>query len=141
MTANFGGAKLPQRKERAFEMGKLIVENATVERVFQTKNGSWGVRVAESFTRQDGEQGREFFTLWFTDQPNLMQGNVVTAEGRLGTKIWTPNIGEGEARQRVDVSMHDAVLLESGAGGAVAAPVVSSQQPWNLPPASNREPF
>lgn len=122
-------------------MATLVIENATVERVFQTAHG-WGVRVAEPFTTQNGNTGNNYFTLWFQDQPNLMQGNVIVrAEGRHGAKIRDYNVGEGEARRTIDVSVHDAVILEAAAGGAVAAPAAPSQQTWHMPPASNQEPF
>lgn len=120
-------------------MAKTTVEDAKVERVFQSTHG-WGVRVEEPFTRRDGGTSSNFFTLWFNDQPNLMQGNVISAEGRLGWKVRHYEQG-GVERETVDVSLHDAVVLEAGAGGAVAAPVAPSQQSWHLPVAPEQEAF
>lgn len=122
-------------------VAKLTVENASVEKVFQTKLG-WGVRLAEYYTDRNGEEGRSFYTLFFDRQPNVVTGNVVTAEGRHGAKIRMVTPRTGEPYEVVDVTLYDATFLSVAAGRAGVVPQGGAEPAgWNFPPADEQEPF
>ena len=113
-------------------MAKLIVENATVERVFQTQYG-WGAAVYETYTPKDGgEEQRKRFTLWFDREPQLEVGQVVSASGFHAVKV-RPYESNGETRHTADVSVRSARLIDA-APPIPPAPaeddVWSTSDPW-----------
>lgn len=125
-------------------MAKIIVEKATVQRVFQTRNG-WGVSVFETFQRRDnGGEGKNWFTLWLKEQPNVVEGSVVSASGFHGVRVREYEGNDGETRHSADVSVNGARLLsvEGPVPAAADEPWgASGQTPaWNVPPSAD-EPF
>jgi len=91
-------------------MSKIIVENATVERVFASKTG-WGVAVYESYTPKDGQERRTRFTLWFSgERPAVESGQRVSASGFFSARVRSYEV-DGEARHAVDINVNSARLL------------------------------
>lgn len=93
-------------------MAKTYVENAVVERVFETASG-WGARVKESRTAND----RDFHlwvTLWFRSRPNIAAGDVVNASGYLSVKSKVLDNG----RAASDINLNGAVIQSSQPGAA-----------------------
>ncbi len=118
-------------------MAKIIVENATVERVFSTQNGSWGVGVYETFERRDKTEGRTRYTLWMkgTDHPGVEQGQRVSASGFLSARVREYE-HDGETRQTVDLSVNGARFI-SAPEDPDPAPGSFESQAWQ-PPAGER---
>ena len=92
-------------------MAKITVENAVVDRVFETQYGH-GVAVHETFERKDGQQGKSYFTLWFKDDPGVVPGQVISASGFHGVRVREYE-HNGETRQTADVSVRGARLIGS----------------------------
>lgn len=91
-------------------MSKIIVENATVERVFATKSG-WGVGVYETYTPQGGQERKTRYTLWFKgDRPAIEDGQRVSASGFLSARVRSYE-ADGETRHTVDLSVNGARLI------------------------------
>lgn len=95
-------------------MAKVYVDDATVEKVFQSQHG-WGVRVSEQRTTREGEQRKDYFTLWFKQHPEIEEGWVISASGYLSTKVRDYE-SNGETRQAVDVSVNAAKVLSTVVG-------------------------
>lgn len=94
-------------------MAKIVVENATVERVFHTQNGSTGVALVETYTpKGGGESRRSWFTAWFQQDPRLEVGQVVSVSGFHGAKMREYE-KDGETRRSVDVSVNSARVIDS----------------------------
>jgi hypothetical protein len=94
-------------------MAKIVVENATVEKVFETKHG-WGVRLVETVKRR-GENAQERCTAWFYgDRFGIEEGDVVSLAGTLSTRIRDYE-AEGQTRRVIDVSMNSPQLVAAGA--------------------------
>lgn len=91
-------------------MAKITIENAVVDRVFTTQYGA-GVAVHETFEKKDGTEGKSYYTLWMKEEPDLEEGQVVSASGFLGTKIREYTDRDGNDRQTVDVSVRGARLI------------------------------
>lgn len=102
-------------------MAKIIVENATVKRVFTSQHG-WGVSVYETFKKRDESEGRNYFTLWFKDAPGVEEGQVVSASGFHSARVREYE-SNGETHQTADVSVNSARLIAS------PAPVAQEQMP------------
>lgn len=94
-------------------MAKIIVENATVERVFATQNG-WGVGVYETFTRRDNSEGKTRYTLWLkgSDRPSVQEGQRVSASGFLSARVRDYEL-DGETRHAVDLSVNGARFISA----------------------------
>jgi hypothetical protein len=112
-------------------MGKIIVENATVERVFPTQNGSWGVGVYETYTPKGSDAERKTrYTLWFKgDRPAVEQGQRVSASGFLSARVRSYEAeGENgpETRHTVDLAVNGARLI---AAPEEQPPAPEPQQP------------
>lgn len=117
-------------------MGKIIVENATVERVFATQSG-WGVGVYETYTPKGGQERKTRYTLWFKgDRPQLEERQVVSASGFLSARVrsYEANGDTGpETRYTVDLSVNGARLIASPETPAETPPVESFEGPWQQP--------
>jgi hypothetical protein len=57
-------------------MAKIQIGNATVDRLISDK----GLAVSTTFTRKDGEPGKEKFTVW-TDPSGYQVGDTVNVTG------------------------------------------------------------
>ncbi len=95
-------------------MAKIIVENATVERVFSTNSGAWGVGVYETFERRDKTEGRTRYTLWMkgSDQPSVQEGQRVSASGFLSAKVREYE-HDGQTRHAVDLNVNGARFISA----------------------------
>ena len=94
-------------------MAKIVVENATVERVFETRTGSVGVSVTESYTPKDGGDARRtWFTLWFARDPGVQVGQVISASGFVSAKVREYE-SNGETRHAVDMSVNSARVIDA----------------------------
>jgi hypothetical protein len=112
MAVAAGRLAAEQRNEGEEQMAKIIVENATVERVFSTQSG-WGVGVYETFKRRDDTEGRTRYTLWMKgDHPGVEQGQRVSASGFLSAKVREYE-HNGETRQTVDLSVNGARFISA----------------------------
>lgn len=69
-----------KRKEAA--MAKIQIQGATVDRLISDK----GLAVSTSFTRKDGEPGKEKFTVW-TDPNGFAVGDVINVVGNLSVRV------------------------------------------------------
>lgn len=95
-------------------MAKIIVENATVERVFSTNSGTWGVGVHETFERRDKTEGKTRYTLWMkgSDRPAVEEGQRVSASGFLSAKVREYEAGD-EVRHAVDLNVNGARFISA----------------------------
>jgi len=94
-------------------MAKIVVENATVERVFETRTGSVGVSLKESYTPKNGGEVRHsWFTAWFDRHPQVEVGQVVSVSGFHSARTRTYDSASGP-KTSVDVSVNSARLIDS----------------------------
>lgn len=111
---------------------KGYVENAKVERVFDTRNGV-GVAVVEE-SESNGETYRNWCTLWFKGQPNerVQVGDRVNGSGfvsaRARMKDGEPVLNR-EGRPVVDVNLNGA-RIQSVVPGSVPAQEPPADDPW-----------
>lgn len=63
-------------------MAKIQIQNATVDRIISDK----GLAVSTSYTRKDGKEAKEKFTVW-TDPTGFNVGDVVNVTGNLSVKV------------------------------------------------------
>ena len=63
-------------------MAKIQIGNATVDRLISDK----GLAVSTTFTRKDGELGKEKFTVW-TDPSGYQVGDTVNVTGNLSVRV------------------------------------------------------
>ena len=63
-------------------MAKIQIQNATVDRLISDK----GLAVSTSFTRKDGEPGKEKFTVW-TDPSGFNVGDTINVTGNLSVRV------------------------------------------------------
>jgi len=97
-------------------MAKVYLENALVERIFDTQNGSTGVAVVEENTV--GERVfKVWVTLWFKRRPEVQVGDRVNASGHLSVKTRTYEAPSG-SKTVADVSLNGASIqsVQPGAG-------------------------
>ena len=59
-------------------MAKIQISNATVDRLISDK----GLAVSTTFTRKDGEPGKEKFTVW-ADPTGYQVGDTINVTGNL----------------------------------------------------------
>lgn len=105
-------------------MAKLYVEDARVERKFQTKTG-WGLAVVESRTARDGTEYTQRFTLWLKSDPQVEAGWRVSASGFLSVKVDEWQDREGRTQHTAAVSLQSAKVT-SVAPAEAAAPEPAS---------------
>tara|TARA_B110000503_G_scaffold87722_1_gene133146 strand:+ start:1392 stop:1676 length:285 start_codon:yes stop_codon:yes gene_type:complete len=63
-------------------MAKVQISNATIDRLISDK----GLAVSTSFTKKDGEPGKEKFTVW-TDPSGYKVGDTVNVTGNLSVRV------------------------------------------------------
>ena len=63
-------------------MAKIQISNATVDRLISDK----GLAVSTSFTRKDGEPGKEKFTVW-ADPTGYQVGDTINVTGNLSVRV------------------------------------------------------
>jgi len=63
-------------------MAKIQIQGATVDRLISDK----GLAVSTSFTRKDGEAGKEKFTVWI-DPAGYAVGDVINVVGNLSVRV------------------------------------------------------
>lgn len=63
-------------------MAKIQIQGATVDRLISNK----GLAVSTTFTRKDGEPGREKFTVW-ADPAGFREGDVINVVGNLSVRV------------------------------------------------------
>jgi hypothetical protein len=63
-------------------MAKIQIQGATVDRLISDK----ALAVSTSFTRKDGQPGKEKFTVW-TDPSGYAVGDVINVVGNLSVKV------------------------------------------------------
>lgn len=94
-------------------MAKIVVENAKVERVFHTQNGSTGVALTETYTPPNGgEERRSWYTAWFKSDPRVEVGQIVSVSGFVSAKTRTYDSPSGP-KTTVDVSVNGARLIDA----------------------------
>ena len=87
-------------------MAFLSVKNATVDRFVY--NGK-GVRLVETFTKRDGEQGKAYFTAWFQNPvDDFNEGDVVNISGTFSVKSNVYTDKDGIEQIGTDVSINNA---------------------------------
>jgi len=101
-------------------MAKTYVENAKVERMFETQYG-WGVAVVEE-SEVGGRVQKVWATLWFKAKPDVEVGDLVNASGYLSVKTRTYDSPSGP-KTVADVSLNGARIQSSQPG---AEPVEES---------------
>lgn len=111
----FGSTRQYPIEEKS--MAKIMVENATVEKVFETKTG-WGVRLVETVKRR-GEDVQERVTAWFwRDRFGIEEGDVVSLVGTLSTRVREYLGSDGETlHHAADVSMNSPRFVAAEASG------------------------
>lgn len=120
-------------------MAKIIIENAKVERVFHTQNGSTGVALVETWTPDNGgEPRRSWFTAWFKQDPSLQVGQVVSVSGFHSAKTRTYDSPSGP-KTAVDVNVNAARLIDSA---PPIAPAPSTDDlAWREPEPPTEDPW
>lgn len=104
-------------------MAKIVVENAKVERVFHTQQGSTGVALTESYPPPGGgEERRSWFTAWFKQDPRLEVGQIVSVSGFHSAKTRTYESPSGP-KTTVDVNVNGARLIDA------APPIAPEPEP------------
>lgn len=63
-------------------MAKIQIQGATVDRLISDK----GLAVSTTFTRKDGEQGKEKFTVW-VDPSGYQVGDTLNIVGNLSVRV------------------------------------------------------
>ena len=63
-------------------MAKIQISNATVDRLISDK----GLAVSTTFTKKDGEPGKEKFTVW-TDPSGFNVGDTINVTGNLSVRV------------------------------------------------------
>lgn len=63
-------------------MAKIQIQNATVDRLISDK----GLAVSTTFTKKDGEPGKEKFTVW-TDPSGFNVGDTINVTGNLSVRV------------------------------------------------------
>ena len=63
-------------------MAKIQIQGATVDRLISDK----GLAVSTTFTKRDGEPGKEKFTVW-TDPAGFNVGDVLDIVGNLSVRV------------------------------------------------------
>mgnify|MGYP001138059480 FL=1 len=63
-------------------MAKIQISNATVDRLISDK----GLAVSTTFTRKDGEPGKEKFTVW-ADPTGYQVGDTINVTGNLSVRV------------------------------------------------------
>ena len=63
-------------------MAKIQISNATVDRLISDK----GLAVSTTFTKKDGEPGKEKFTVW-TDPAGFNVGDTINVTGNLSVRV------------------------------------------------------
>ncbi|WP_243063211.1 hypothetical protein [Humibacter sp. RRB41] len=109
---------------------KATVERAHVDRVFETKHGTWGAAVYETYTPKDGPERKSWVTLWFKEKPDIEPGDVISASGFASSRGRMVTPDEGEAFPVADVSLNGARLIEHISAPAASAP---DAEPWEQP--------
>lgn len=116
-------------------MAKIIVENATVERVFRTQNGSTGVALVETWEpKGGGEARRSWFTAWFKQDPAVEVGQVVSVSGFHSAKTRSYESPSG-TKTTVDVNVNSARLID--AAPPVPPAPSTDDLAWQEPPAED----
>jgi hypothetical protein len=108
----------------------FIEITGTVSRVFH--NGK-GVDVVEVFTKRDGTDGMQKFTLWFDEAPGLTVGDTGSWRGSHSVKVdeWTGN--DGGIRHSAVVSINGAHAHGKPYKGSPASQQAVQQEPWAEP--------
>lgn len=63
-------------------MARIQIQEATVDRLISDK----GLAVSTSYTRKDGQPGKEKFTVW-TDPAGFQVGDVINVVGNLSVRV------------------------------------------------------
>ena len=89
-------------------MARVSIKEAKVDRIIP----GWGFVAVSSFTKRDGSEGREYFTIWTKDP--VQEGQVFDISGLLSVKIeeWNDKV-TGELQQRAAVAVNNPILKPS----------------------------
>lgn len=88
-------------------MAIIKIQNAVVERTF---SGGKGYAVAETFTRRDGEEGKQPFTLWFDEPQDIPIGAVGAFSGLYSDKIEEYEKKDGTQGQAIRRNINSAKI-------------------------------
>lgn len=102
---------------------KVYVENAVVERVFETPYGH-GARVREEREHQ-GQTYKQYATLWLKDRPEFEAGWLVNASGYLRVKSKVLDNGKAAS----DIELQGA-RVQSAQPGAAPSSEPPADDPW-----------
>ena len=86
-------------------MARVNIKKARVDRIIP----GYGFVAISTFQKRNGEEGREYFTIWTKDP--VQEGQVFDVSGLLSVKVeeWTDKT-TGEPRSRAAVSVNDPIL-------------------------------
>jgi hypothetical protein len=104
------------------QMAAVKVEGTVTRIFFEGK----GIGLTETYKSQSGEDWTRKWTLWFTTDPNLAEGDKLSVTGSLSTKVVDFKGQDGETKQIVEASVNNAVIIgevtKATASAAVSAP-------------------
>lgn len=104
-------------------MAFIDINDAIVDSVFW--NGT-AARIHEEFTRNDGETGKSYFTVWTKDGFPADEGDVVNVRGSVSVKTKSyEDKNTGETRWSSEVNVNNArveVVGEAGGNDEYEAP-------------------
>lgn len=86
-------------------MAILNIKNATVERKFY---GDKGAAVVEKFTKQDGSEGKSYYSLWFDEPQNFEIGATGSFSGLFSVKVEEYEPKSGGTAHSAKVSVNSA---------------------------------
>lgn len=98
-------------------MAFVDIKNGLVEKAF---SGGKGFAVSETFTKQDGTDGKAKFKVWFTEAQKITEGSRVDVSGVLSVKVSSFD-GDNGPVQFAEVSINNARLKSSSAAEAAPA--------------------
>ena len=95
-------------------MALTFIKNGLVEKAF---SGGRGYAISETFTKQDGSDGKQRFKVWFDQPTSISEGSRVDVSGILSAKVAEFD-GDNGTVQYAEISLNKArVNGESGGDG------------------------
>lgn len=90
-------------------MALTFIRNGLVEKAF---SGGRGYAISETFTKQDGTEGKAKYKVWFDEATNLTEGSRVDVSGLVSAKVVEFEGNDGTV-QYAELSLNKARLNAS----------------------------
>jgi len=98
-------------------MALTYIKNGLVEKAF---SGGKGYAISETFTKQDGTEGKQKYKVWFDEAPNLVENTRVDVSGLTSAKVVEFEGNDGPV-QYAEISLNKARVNSSGSQPEVHA--------------------